>query len=269
MKVGYVSGDYIRKTHHKTETLITECLNKSLSLVVLTGGISENYISTLEYINKLGSGLRQADIKLRFIYGNTDFYYKESVVNKIEKFYEIKNTYNTNEYCLMTHPIIKQKLWIIGTDTWYDYSLYRGNPIQLKTISKKKKFFKKNRDNDYITDSGDYVLGVNNTFDCIYTKECLGSLDRNLNRYEQRMLDPVYKVIVGYFYSSKVMLMDSMFENYFGTFKGSDKMFDILQKHKVTDYICGIKARSNTIKYNGVSLVGATDKIYEVTYNES
>lgn len=269
MKVGYVSGEYIRKSHHNTDTLVTECLNKGINLVILTGGISDNYIHTLRYINKLGSELKEADIRLRFIYGNTDFYYKESVVNKLDKFYEIKSSYTNNEYCLQTHPIITQKIWIIGTDTWYDYSLYRGKSVQLKSISKKKKLWKKNRDNNYITDSGDYVLGVNSTFDYLYTKECIESLDRNLSRYEQRMLDPIYKVIVGYFYPSRVMLKNSLLEDYFGTFKGSDKMFNILQKHRVTEYISGIESRSNTIKYSGVSLVGATDKIYEAMYNES
>ena len=269
MKVCYVSSGYF-KSNLSGETRLIDCIiDKAVfdrvDMVILLGNLSKNYIDTLHIIDTLGAKLKEVGISLRFIVGNTDFYYHDPVVNKVERFYEIRGMYNNNKYCLFTHPIITQSLWIIGAETWYDYSLYRGKPVQLRDICKKRKWFISNKDNYYITDKDDYALGLKNTFDYIYTSDCVGNLNTALSRYETKMLSPIHKVIVGYFYPTKILLKDNYIEKYFGTFKGSERFYDILEKHRVTDYISGISARKEVIRYNGIQFI-SPEGIYEVDY---
>ena len=153
---------------------------------------------------------------------------------------------------MASNPIIKPDIRIVGSESWYNYSLYRGRSVSLKEITKKQKFIFKNPDVYYITDSEDYVFGTENTFDVKYSKECLNDLSSSLHRLYKRCGVPKLSVVVQYFYPSKIFLNSGYLENYFGTFKGSQDTEFILNSWNVDECVFGLKSHNMSVSYNNV-----------------
>lgn len=275
MKVGYIGNLFLigenKKFNDMVYFLSEEAKTRELAILVVSGGISYNYDITLRFIERLGKLLKESDIKLRFIVGNTDFYYTEfaSVIAKEDKFREILRAYNISEFYLPTHPIITKNLRMSGFETWYDYTLYRGRPCDLKDVTKKSILFVRNRDNDFITDRDDYTLGVNNTFDKRYTDETLSDMKRRLEANENNYARVTYNIAVQYFSPSKSLLKSGLFGNYFGTFCGSMKYLELLKCYRVNQCVVGVPCRDRIANINGIRFYNPDAKqIMEVDYAE-
>lgn len=272
MKVGYVGNLKIKGSgwglSNCIERLVTESVNGSLDFLVVSGGISNNYHITLSFIKELGKQLANEGIELRFIVGNSDFYYPDNEVtlDKETKFRDILHSYRISEYYLPTHPIFTRDTRILGSESWYDYSLYRGKPKPLKDITKKQWLFFHHPDNLYITDPSDYTLGIENLFDTRYCKECLNSLKREIQFQYTRHGACENLVIVTYFKSSKALLSDSLKSKYFGTFEGSLHLGELLSSLKVTQNIYGLPFTKDTVKMNGVSYISSSENVRVIEY---
>lgn len=264
MRVGYLGDIKIsRKTLDDSLLRLTEeSAREKLNYLILCGGISEDFNTTLVFVNSLRDSLYNHKIKLRFIPGNTDFYYNVPVVNKQDNFMTIRNLFLSNQSCLISNPIITSNVRIIGTESWYDYSLYRGSPVSLKSITKKSKLFGliKNNDVKYITDENDYMLGVKNTFDYQYSKKCKDWLISSLKEYERKYMKPLHSVVVGYFYPIQSFLSKGIYSGYFGTFKGSD-LSDVLNQFYVTEYVVGLTSDMNDFSFNNIRFTNAKNKM--------
>lgn len=268
MKVGYISGISLDKVGNNVyNSFLDELTNISfkerLRYLILCGDItSTNYLIALNFIDDLGDSLRTNgnSTSLRFIAGNRDFYYYKSDMpvgyGKDVMFDYIMKLYKQSPYCLYTNPIIMSDLMILGAETWYDYSLYRGSPVNLKAITKKRKYLLSfdNNDNKYITDKDDYLNGLKETFDYKYTNQCVKSLNDLLYKYHRLQIEPKYKVVVGYFYPSRKMLYKGFLEDYFGTFKGSIRFIPILKSYRVTDYMTGCYSKIKDVMDMGVNI---------------
>ena len=253
-KIGYFGNTFFKNKggnyERKIYSILEECNNLEIKYLICTGGMSYNYHLSLDFINEMNQSCKSIGVKFYFILGNTDFYYdsSESLASKENKFRDILGLYKSNPMYLPNRTLFFSGVRVNGFESWYDYTLYRGNPTDLKNITKKSKFFIKNKDVKYITDSSDYLSGVNSTFDVKYTKTTLSNMHARLSSYEQKWGAVNRNILFQYFMPSKVFLGNSVipqFEKYFGTFKGSCKYMEIYNRYKVTDCIIGIKCGKN------------------------
>lgn len=251
------SADGLDKAVYK---LVEESKNQKLSVLVVNGGISSNYLTTLRFVDVISKILEKESIQFRFLCGNTDFYYQESVVDKEGKFRDILSRYRNNQRYLPKHPIIYQDTWIMGFETWYDFSLYRGKPTTLKSIMKKRKLFKKNLDGVYLSNEDDYILGTKNLFDVRYTEECVSEMKRQIDKKLDNMKFPKHLIVSQYFYPSQIFLKNKFLEDYFGTFKGSSKFINVLESRKVTDCIVGMDTDRRNISFEGIHYICSSGK---------
>ena len=258
MIVGYVSELGIRNSGTDFDfwlkRLVTSSVNNSLDYLIISGGISNNYHITLSFIEELGRQLKGVGTKLRFIVGNTDFYYPldEYVVDKVRKFKSILNLYRNNPYYLPRSPIISRRVRIVGSESWYDYSLYRGKPRDLKDITKKRYFIFSNKDNKYITDPMDYTLGFENLFDIKYSKECIDMLRQKLESDIQKHGVCDRSVVITYFKGSKTLLGNSPISKYMGAFEGSLDIGRVIKSYRVDTCIVGKKSSRVSATVDGV-----------------
>lgn len=273
MKVGYFGNLFLKgenkELSDKVYFFVSECKIREIKFLVCSGGISNNYHTTLSFVDKLGSECKKEGINFSFIIGNTDLYYPMSEANadKESKFNEILLKYQSNEFYLPNHPIFSRDVRICGFESWYDYSLYRGNPRELKDITKKSLLFLKNKDVKYLTNASDYVAGVDDTFDKRYTSQTLSRMTSRLDAYHQRWGQPQYNVVVQYFMPSKSFLKESYLENYFGTFKGSFQYYEVFKKCNVTDCVIGIPCREDyPHKIGNTRFFNPSNIIQEVEY---
>lgn len=272
MKVGYVSELNIKgfgKDFSKAiEKLVSVSESESLDFLVISGGISKDYHVTLGFINDLGKQLKITGTGLRFVAGNTDFYYpkNEAVIDKSKKFNEIVTLYRTSPYYLPMNPILTRKVRIIGAESWYDYTLYRGKPRTLKEISKKQILFFRNRDNDFITSADDYSLGLENTFDYKYSRECVQSLSRDLESQQVKHGSCQYNVVVTYFKGSKALLKDSYVGRYMGAFEGSLGLGEVLKVYRVSHCIYGKKSDKDSVKIGNTLYINPVREVKVVEY---
>lgn len=272
MKVGYISNLFlsndINKINDKVHFLANESKTLDLNFLVCSGGISNNYQTTIKFIEELGKQLRSMGIGFRFITGNTDYYYpNDSVVNKEAKFREIQTMYNSSPYYLPNNPIVTKDIRIQGFETWYDYTLYRGKPKELKDITKKSLMLFKNKDVVYITNKSDYLSGISDTFDTRYCLETQRKMISKLDLAQNKWGTPTHNVAVMWFVPNVNFLKDSLFEKYFGTFKGSAKYLRVLSDYKVTDCIIGIPCNNPyPERIKGIRFYNTNNQIYTVEY---
>lgn len=246
MRVGYISDIQVKRNYTQVaDTIINQAIESNLNYLIVNGGISSDYVVTENCMNYMGKALQSHDIVLRFTTGNTDYYAPhQSIVDKTHNFNTIDSYYKANPYYLVTHPIITQSLWIIGASTWYDYSLYRGNPISLSKVTKKSKWFiSANQDTTYITDKDDYKVGLVNTFDKKRTQYCVNELRDILDKYCNKLARPEHCIVCGYFYPHRVYITDGLLAGYFACFKGSTHLGDVLHNRGVTEYVAGLTSK--------------------------
>lgn len=274
MKVGYFGNVFLKGEGKKlidlVYLLVNECKQREITFLVCSGGISYNYHTSMSFIEKLGNECKKEGITFRFIVGNTDLYYpmKESEADKEFLFKKTLSKYKELETYLPNSPIFSRETRICGFETWYDYSLFRGKSIDLKYITRKSLWFKKNKDVVYLTNASDYVGGVNETFDRRYSLQTFSKMTSRLEGYKQKWGYPVHNVVVQYFMPSKSFLKESYFENYFGTFKGSLQYMEIMKSNRVTDCVIGIKCRDDYPKHiNGIRFFNPSHILQEVEYN--
>jgi hypothetical protein len=238
---------------------------------VVSGGISDNYNTTLSFIDDIGKQLERQKIKFRFIPGNTDYYYTisdtDSVVDKEKKFREIQSLYLTSHYSLVTHPVITRNVRLVGLDTWYDYSLYRGKPRDFKDIAKKSYLFLRNRDNDYITSSSDYLMGVSNVFDTRYTKECIDLMISKLDFYRRKHGACANNIVVTYFKTSKAFLGNSPVEKYMGAFEGSSRYHEVFRRYGVTTCIFGKSSKVRNATLDSIKYINSNRKMEVLNFD--
>ena len=244
MRVGYLGDIKVtRKTlDDSLSRFAEESAHEKLNYLILCGGISEDFNTTLVFVNNLRNALYNHKIKLRFIPGNTDFYYNIPVVNKQDNFMNIRKMFLDNQSCLISNPIVTSDVRIIGTESWYDFGLM------------------KNKDVKYITDENDYMLGVKNTFDYQYSKKCKEDLIHSLKEYERKYMKPLHSVVVSYFYPIQNFLSKGIYEGYFGTFKGSD-LLDVLNQFYITEYIVGLSSSVDDFLLNRIRFTSAKNKM--------
>ena len=270
MKVGYISQLNIvgidKKYSKWVKYIYNESCENELDYLILAGGISNNYQTTLSFVNELGKQLEICGTKLRFIVGNTDLYYDEAVVDKSKKVREILEIYSKNKYYLPKFPILTRYVRIIGNESWYDYSLYRGKDISLENVTKKKKLWYVNKDNKYITDKNDYCLGLDSIFDTIYTKSCISGLSRKLDAYQRKHGDCKYNVVVQYFKTDKQQIPKGVLSKYKGTFEGSAYVSKVLKNYGVTQCVIGSKCRDELINIDGVHYINSLGKVKVIEY---
>lgn len=273
MRLGYY-GDLRFKLHSYSDidgvcSDLTELAVKNrVDYLILSGGISNDFLLTLSFIDRLEQSLKLYQIKLKFLLGNTDFYSArlEGIDRKRAFREKLAEVAGMQSY-LPCNPIMLQGARIYGAESWYDYSLYRGKPVALRDITKKSFWLKKNSDVKYITDRDDYISGLDNCFDVWYTNQCLRSLDDILDRDENRFIPPDNLVVVMYFYPSKVFLKDGYFERYWGTFKGSDKFLSLFQKHRVSKCVFGLTADRKYAELGGIRIYGSGQNFMVGDYN--
>ena len=269
-KIGYFGNLFLKdnEIENYVDYLMPQCEQRNIHTLICTGGVSNKYNTTLRLVNLLSSECRNSKITFGFIVGNTDLYYdkSESGASKREKVRQILDLYRNHENYLPAHPIFLKDTRLCGFETWYDYSLYRGSPIDLKDITKKSKFgIFKNKDVEFITDKSDYVSGIEGTFDRVYTNTTLGNMSSRLDSYNQRWGSVKYNLVAMYFLPSKALLSDSYLEKYFGTFKGSVRYMKILKEHNVTDCFIGIKCKEDYPRnINNIRFWCSSKKLMEV-----
>ena len=273
MRVGYY-GDlrFKLRSHSDIDRVgsdLTELAVKNhVDYLILNGGISNDFILTLQFIDRIEQMLKLYQIKLKFLLGNTDFYGSiYSGVDKRRAFQEKLAEVAGMPSYLPCNPIMLQGARIYGAESWYDYSLYRGKPVALRSITKKSFWLRKNPDVKYITDRDDYISGLDNCFDVCYTNKCLRSLDDILDRDENRFIPPDNLVVAMYFYPSKVFLSDGYFERYWGTFKGSDKFLGLFQRHRVSTCVFGLTADRKYAELEGIRFHGSGQNFMVGDYN--
>lgn len=271
IKVGYISElnitDSMTSLDNHIYRLVEQAKEKELKVLVVCGGISNNYQTTISFVEEIGKRLSREGITFRFLCGNTDFYYREGTADKEGKFREILSKYRNNQYYLPKRPLIFSDTWLLGSETWYDYSLYRGKPVKLSKITKKSYWGRSNPDSVYITSPEDYVFGLNNLFDTRYTKECKEEMDRLVYQYLKRIKRPQRLVIAEYFYPSQIFLQEGFYEKYFGTFKGSSEFIKVMEKYGITDCIVGLDTQRKSFSFEGIRYnCSSGNKILEVEY---
>ena len=144
MRVGYVSGIELHgvgmEFNKKIQGLVDKSKSENIDYLIICGGISNNYEVSILFIDTLMKMLSESGIKLRFVIGNTDLYYSKSEfdVDKEKKVDNILRVYRNHPCYLSKHPIISRRVRIVGSESWYDYTLYRGKPTSLKNITKKR-----------------------------------------------------------------------------------------------------------------------------------
>lgn len=273
MRVGYVSQLNLRGIDKRfskvTEKLVNDSKDLKLDILIVSGGISNDYLITLKFVEDIGQLLDKEGIRFRFIIGNTDLYYKDDVVNKENKVRSILSMYQRSPYYLPYNAILTRKVRIIGAESWYDYTLYRGKPRDLREISSKKILMFENEDNTYITNASDYSLGLGNMFDIRYCKECAERLNAMLDSYNRKHGDCTYNVVVTYFKTSKTFLGNSFIEKYMGAFEGSTVYHELMKKHKVTNCVFGSPSKRKETLLDGIGYLNADNKIRVVNYDES
>ena len=272
MRVGYISNlfisDNINKITDKVHSLTNEARELDLNFLVCSGGISRNYQTTVKFVEELGKQLTSFGIGFRFIVGNTDYYYpKDSEVNKQAKFRKIQAIYNASPYYLPNNPINAKNTRIHGFESWYDYSLYRGKPRELKSITNKSFFGFKNDDVVYITNKHDYLSGIEDTFDIRYCHETQSKMISKLDLALNKWGTPLHNVAVMWFVPSINFLKNTPIEKYMGTFKGSQKYLDILCTYNISECIIGIKCNDPyPERLRGIKFLNSSNQITVVEY---
>ena len=274
MRVGYVSNINLPKSvdFYKSFDLEEQAKKLDLDALILVGGISNDFDISYKFAEILGDRLKREGILFRFIAGNTDYYSDSVGVDKEKSFREKKEKFMLHPYYLSTNSVLRSNIVISGIESWYDYSLYRGKPVNLSKILKKRTLLHRNYDARYITDEDDYSLGRDNVFDVRYTRECLEGLDSRLRSIKHRIGDVKYNVLVQYFYPSKIFLSNkqSLFDNtgYFDAYKGSDRFLTIMRySGSVTDCVIGMSSERNSTTLSGIRFETCTNKIKVIEYD--
>lgn len=262
MRVAYISDIHINKlasTYGTSENLsdyyhsiflqiVEQC--EDIDYLIFNGGIYDNCEKLLSFVEYIQKQFQLRDLKtvVRFNVANTDYYSNTSIIDKVGRFYEIDTIFKNHNLYLPRNPIITSNVWLFGIDTWYDYTLYRGEPISLQEITKKDnrsrftRLFKErvNFDNFNITDPSDYAFGLDNTFDVKHTKDCVDAFRYMCDKYDRTIAQPVQKIVCGYFYSNSLFLSDNpKRDGYYDAFSGSLKFDDTFKSHGITEYVCG------------------------------
>lgn len=260
MRVGYVgelnikgigSSDY----NDWISILSEKAREEKLDYLILCGGISDNFKISTSFVESLNKALSFEKIRLKFISGNTDFYYDDrDIVDKETKFFETLKVFRNDTCYFPKSSIFSNGISINGIESWYDYSLYRGKPADLRDITRKSLLWYRNRDNDYITGKDDYMLGYNNLFDIRYTNSCLDDMDLKLKNEFRKHGKTVYNIVVMYFYPIKAMLSEGFINRYSGTFSGSSKFFEVMKDNNVTDCVVGKSCNKGTLRVDGIRI---------------
>ena len=255
MKIAYVS-DLQLDSNISLENIkdlsiqIINRFNDTLDYIIFNGGVVHNYVKLIDIVDTLQKMFKEHSIHtlVRFNVGNIDYYYNDVVIDKVGKFYEIDKVFKNHRLYLPRNPIITGSVWVMGCDTWYDYSLYRGKPTTLQKITLKDnrnlitKLFTTSRNNDnmYITDLSDYCYGLSDTFDVKHTDECIESFRYMCDRYDKTIAQPIHKIVCGYFYSNHLYLSDDVKrDGYYDAFSGSTKFDEVFKSRSVTEYVSG------------------------------
>lgn len=255
LRVGYLSGIGVtdKNIDSKINYIYDICIGNSLAVIILNGGISNDYELTLRFVDLLGLRLKKSHIIMRFVFGNTDLYYDGSTLDKKSKFDFVRNELLNNKYCLITNPLTFNGVWIHGIESWYDYSLYRGKPITLSKVVKKRKFLFYNKDIKYITDNDIRYNSVEDTFDYKYTDLCINNIKELLNSMFSKYMRPNILVGVMYFYPSGHFLREGILSGYFGSFKGSLRFYDVLKFYGFRQCVVGIDSNKKHSVYGGIN----------------
>lgn len=274
MKIGFKSNIFVNRDNMqaKVEVYKKQIIESDYQYFILVGNIADTYEEVLEFVERLEESVQgYTTAKVRFVASNSDFYYTEQTVYKAKKFREILKLLYESPHYLVSNPVILPSVQIIGLDTWYDYSLFRGKPTSLKNITKKKflGLFPVNSDNKYITDETDYVRGLDNTFDVCYTKETLEKLGRTLQRLDTAYENPTQRILVGYFYPNKLFLSNGFYSKYEGTFSGSSAYSKLIENnYKVDTWIVGKHSEQRDFYFNKIHYLSASNSIITLDVEE-
>lgn len=272
MRVGYMGG-YARSglNLYEVESL---CREKELDVLIFCGGISHDYKKSMEIINRLGWELESKKIKFRFVVDTSDLYYPQDEVelDKERKVRKILSLYDESEYSLKNHPILQGKAFIFSANSHYDYTYYRGKPIELSKVTRKQKWWYKNQDVQYLTSKEDYTLGVRNVFDVRYTKELNGELVRRLNDSLRMYGNSFRRVACTNIIPHKTFLGGGVMGKYRGTFSGNIGFHEILNAQEVSECHFGAYspvgyARVGNVDYYGCHVESPSGVLEVVDYD--
>lgn len=245
------------------EDVTEACALLGVKMLILCGGISYNYHDTIEIIHALYDSLAAKDISLRFILGNTDYYYpkdeykivRTTPLRKENKMAAIRKIYNSDNLCSMlnieNHPIVSPTVVISGATYWYDYTLYRGKPIPISKLIRKRFFGYRNKDAKYITDNSYYRDMTATCQDIYYAQKAHDSLNTALSNLSSQYKSPSHRIHLTYFMPSKVFT-DSVrcrvpilkrILGYKAAFEGASSLHYLMLSHNISRCVIGYKSR--------------------------
>lgn len=157
MRIGFIGDchmDY--NSHHDFLAEFTRvCENLSLDTLVFCGDTTTGAFDSLDFYDALS---KQVSTQILEIPGNHELYCTAGRNKRAKNEYLCfdANEYldlmlNHPVYSLCNHPIVQEDWAIIGSPSWYDFSLHRK--YQHMTDATKKRFLRRNPEYKYVLDS--------------------------------------------------------------------------------------------------------------------
>ncbi len=238
MKIGFIGDlhmDY--NTHHDfLESFTQVCNDQNLDKIVFAGDTTTGAFGSLDFYNALS---KQVTTEVLEIPGNHELY---CVAGRKKRSKNEYICFDADEYMdlmlghpqfsLCTHPIVHGDWAVIGSPSWYDFSLHRK--FDHMTERTRKMFLRRNPEYKYVVDSLDSPH-INEEI----TAKSLAMLEEQLKTIRNRPGGEHYKIcsVIHMLPIPELYKQSHVFSTTIA-FMGSQYYAELYEKYKVDLCIC-------------------------------
>lgn len=259
MKIGFIGDlhmDY--NTHHNfLESFTQVCNDLALDAIIFCGDTTTGAFGSLDFYNALS---KETSTKVLEIPGNHELYctagrkkanQNEYLCFDAHEYMELMLSHPS--YSLCTHPLVSDEWAVIGSPSWYDYSLHK----KFSTMTEKQRQFFLRRNPEY-----KYVLGSSEETDVneLITQRSLAQMEKQLQTIRNRPGGEHYKICsVIHMLPIPELYKDTHVFSTTVAFMGSKYYAELYEKYNVDLCICAhshirMEMTKNGVHYVNVSL---------------
>ncbi|MDO4281713.1 MAG: metallophosphoesterase [Peptococcaceae bacterium] len=258
MKIGFIGDlhmDY--NTHHDFPACFARiCENLSLDTIVFCGDTTTGAFDSLDFYDKLS---QRVSTKILEIPGNHELYCtagrkkrqkNEYLCFDADEYMELMM--NHPLYSLCTHPIVHGEWAVIGSPSWYDFSLHKK--FAHMTEATKRQFLRRNPEYKYVLDS------ENNPFiNEKITAQSLQFMEKQLKTIRERPGGDRYKICsVIHMLPRPELYKQSHVFNTTIAFMGSKYYAELYEKYHVDICVCAHSHQRMELTINGVRYINVS-----------
>lgn len=255
VRIGFIGDLHIDyNTHHNfLNAFAMICENIGLDVLIFCGDTTTGAQRALEFYEKMS---KNTSTKILQIPGNHELYCVKRKLNRNEICLDADEymtlLLNHPETSLFYNPIVHQKWCIIGSPSWYDYSLHRKYLHMDERL--KRRFLRRNPEYKYIQDASQ-----NSSINEKITAKSLFLMERQLRTIRERPNGSEYKICsVIHMLPIPEMYKSSHIWGTTVAFMGSKYFAELYEKYNVDMCICAHSHIRKELIKNGTHYINVS-----------